>query len=43
MLEQVDAYLKPLIKLAARNNPHYYLRDGLLYNISPEGDRVAVP
>lgn len=42
-LQDADASLRPLRKLAEGSHPHYRLRDGLLYRILPEGDRVVVP
>lgn len=38
-----DEKLKPLRRGAAGADPHYRLKDDLLYRVTPAGDRVVVP
>ncbi len=42
-LQEADPTLRPLRRLAEGVDPHYRLRDGLLYRVLDVGDRVVVP
>ena len=42
-LQKADAKLVSLRRGAAGNDPHYRLKDDLLYRVTAEGDRVVVP
>ncbi len=42
-LQEADPTLHPLRRLAEGVDPHYRLRDGVLYQVLDIGDHVVVP
>ena len=42
-LQMADEKLKPLWQQAMGSDPHYHLKDDLLYRVTAAGDRVVVP
>ena len=42
-LQMADEKFKPLWQQAMGSDPHYRLKDDLLYHITAAGDRVVVP